>query len=410
MKNRNFQLLWFGQTISLFGSQISAIAIPLTAVTILQANPLQMGLLQTLYSLPFFLFSLFVGVWLDRSKRKPFLLYTNLLSFILLLAIPLLYFFNLLTIYHLYIIIFLTATASMILELAYLSYIPSIVAANQLPLANSKLEASRSVSSIAGPSLAGGLIAALSAPFAIFLDAISLLMSAALIHLVRNNEQIHPSSQQNIIQAIKEGLSAILKEPILRSITFSTAVLNFCGSAFGAVYILYLVNFLGMSALSLGFILGIGSVGALIGSFIANKLTSSFGIGKTLLLCCIFILAGSIIPPAIPKYFDPSVKFALLSLGQLLSSTGSTVYFITQVSLRQSTTPNYLLGRVNSSSRFLSRSFMPLGAFAGGLLGSLVSVKLTLFLFGIGFLFSAILLLTSPVSNLIQLPEEHTGT
>jgi len=407
MKNNNFRLLWYGQTISLFGSQISMIAIPLTAVTILHANAFQMGVLQTLHSLPFFLFSLFVGVWLDRAKRKPFLLYTNLLSFVLLLAIPLLYFSDLLTIHHLYIIVFLTATAGMVFELAYLSYIPSIVTTNQLSLANSKLEASRSVSSIAGPSLAGGLIAMLSAPFAIVLDAISFLISAILIRFVKSNEEISTISNRNIFQSIKEGLSIILNEPLFKAITFSTAVLNFCGSAFGAVYILYLVNFLEMSPPFLGFILGLGSAGALIGSFITNKLLNSFGIGKTLLVSCVLILVGSIITPIIPKTLGPSSIFTLLSLGQLLSSTGSTVYFITQVSLRQSITPNHLLGRVNSSNRFISRGFMPVGAFVGGALGNWISVKLVLLLFGLGFFFSVLILLISPVAKLKQIPEEQ---
>jgi MFS family permease len=407
VKNKNFQLLWYGQTISLFGSQISMIAIPLTAVTILNATSFQMGILQALHSLPFFLFSLFVGVWIDRTKRKPFLLYTNVISAALLLTIPFLYFFGILNIYHLYVVIFLTATTSMIFELAYLSYIPSVVPTNHLAAANSKLEASRSISSIAGPSLAGGLIAILTAPFATIIDAISFLISTILIHFVNSDEQIHPTNNKNIFKAIKEGLAIILKEPIFKSITFSTAILNFCGSAFGAVYILYVVNFLGISSFSLGLILGLGSVGALLGSFITNKFIQSLGIGKTLMVSCIFILFGSIIVPLIPAQVNPYTKLILLCFGQLLSSIGSTVYFITQVSLRQTITPNHLLGRVNASNRFISRGFMPIGAFSGGILGSWISIKLTLLIFGFGFILSAIILLLSPVAKLKEMTEGY---
>jgi MFS family permease len=407
VKNKNFQLLWYGQTISLFGSQISMIAIPLTAVTILNATSFQMGILQALHSLPFFLFSLFVGVWIDRTKRKPFLLYANVISAALLLTIPLLYFFDILSIYHLYVIIFLTATAGMIFELAYLSYIPSVVTTNHLAAANSKLEASRSISSIAGPSLAGGLIAILTAPFAMIIDAISFLISSILIHFVKSDEQMNPTNNKNIFKAIKEGLAIILKEPIFKSITFSTAILNFCGSAFGAVYILYVVNFLGISSFSLGLILGLGSAGALLGSFITNKFIQSLGIGRTLMISCIFIVFGSIIVPLIPAQVNPYTKLILLCFGQLLSSIGSTVYFITQVTLRQTITPNHLLGRVNASNRFISRGFMPIGAFIGGILGSWISIKLTLLIFGFGFILSAIILLLSPVAKLKEMTEGY---
>ncbi|WP_052659374.1 MFS transporter [Bacillus alveayuensis] len=407
MKNKHFQLLWYGQTISLFGSQISIMAIPLTAVTILNATSFQMGILQALHSLPFFLFSLFVGVWIDRTKRKPFLLYANWISAALLLTIPLLYFFDILSIYHLYVVIFLTATAGMIFELAYLSYIPSVVPPHHLAAANSKLEASRSISSIAGPSLAGGLIAILTAPFAIIIDAVSFLISTILIHFIKSDEQMNPANNKNIFKAIKEGLAIILKEPIFKSITFSTAILNFCGSAFGAVYILYVVNFLGISSFSLGLILGLGSVGALLGSFITNKFIQSLGIGKTLIVSCIFILFGSIIVPLTPAQVNSYAKLILLCSGQLLSSIGSTIYFITQVSLRQTITPNHLLGRVNASNRFISRGFMPIGAFIGGALGSLLSIKLTLFIFGFSFFFSALILFLSPTAKLKQIPEQY---
>jgi MFS family permease len=407
MSNKNFYLLWYGQTVSLFGSQISVIAVPLTAVTLLNATSWQMGVLQALGSLPFFLFSLFVGVWIDRAKRKPFLLYANIISALLLLTIPLLYFLGILHMHHLYIIIFLTATASMIFELAYLSYMPSIVATKHIAKANSKLEASRSISSIAGPSLAGWLISILTAPFAIIIDVLSFLISSILISFIKSNEQVQPTKSQNLFQSIKEGLVIILKEPIFKSITFSTAILNFCGSAFGAVYILYLVKSLEISSFYLGLVLGAGSAGALLGSFVTNPLIVRLGIGKSLIVSCLMIVFGSIIVPPIPIHVNLYVKFLLLCLGQLFSTIGSTVYFITQVSLRQTITPNHLLGRVNASNRFISRGFMPIGAFAGGILGSWISIKLTLLIFGFGFVLSAIILLLSPVAKLKEITEEY---
>jgi MFS family permease len=407
MSNKNFYLLWYGQTVSLFGSQISVIAVPLTAVTFLNATSWQMGILQALGSLPFFLFSLFVGVWIDRSKRKPFLLYTNIISALLLLTIPLLYFLGILHMHHLYIIIFLTATASMIFELAYLSYMPSIVTTKQIAQANSKLEASRSISSIAGPSLAGWLISILTAPFAIIIDALSFIISSVLIDFIKSNEQVQPSKSQNLFQSIKEGLVIILKEPIFKSITFSTAILNFCGSAFGAVYILYLVKSLEISSFYLGLVLGVGSVGALLGSFVTNQLIVRLGIGKSLIVSCLMIVSGSIVVPLIPIHVNLYVKFLLLCLGQLFSTIGSTIYFITQVSLRQTITPNHLLGRVNASNRFVSRGFMPLGAFIGGILGSWISIRITLLIFGFGFVLSAIILLLSPVAKLKEMTEGY---
>ncbi|MBO8155832.1 MAG: MFS transporter [Bacillaceae bacterium] len=408
MINRNFNYFWFSQTISLFGSQISILAIPITAVSVLNANSIEMGILLAMSTLPFFLFSLFAGLWIDRTKRKPFLFFTNIISAILLLIIPVMHVLEILNIYFLYAVIFLTATSSMIFELAYLSYIPSIVKQTEISSANSKLEASRSISSIAGPSLAGILISIFTAPFAILIDSISFIVSATLIKRIKSEEKISSiSKNKKIFKSIKEGILVIFKEPIFRSITLCTAVLNFCGSAFGAIYILYLVDTLHISSSSLGLILGLGSVGALFGSFIANKLIKIVGLGKSLIYSCILMILGSLAVPSIPSNLYFWLTFGVLCLGQLFSSIGSTVYFITQVSLRQSITPNHLLGRVNSSNRFISRGLMPIGALLGGALGELIGLKLTLFIFSAGFAITIIILLMSPVAKLNKIPESY---
>jgi MFS family permease len=240
----------------------------------------------------------------------------------------------------------------------------------------------------------------MTAPLAILIDVISFIVSTACISFIKSKEAAPQPSNQHIVSAIREGMSVIWQDPIFRPITCATAVLNFCGSAFGAIYILYVTDALHISSFSLGIVLGIGSAGALLGSFVANRLIQKSGVGWTLIISCFMIVIGSFIVPMIPVNAAKYVIIRLLALGQLLSTIGSTVYFITQVSLRQTITPNHLLGRVNASNRFISRSFMPLGALAGGALGSIWNPKLSLLLFGIAFATSAIVLWFSSVAKL----------
>jgi MFS family permease len=397
--NNDFNKLWFGETVSMFGAQISMLAIPLLAVMLLEATPMEMGILTACGSFPFFLFSLFIGAIVDNHKRKPLLIIANIGSFTFLTMIVSLYWFSLLTMNTLYILQFLLASMAVLFELTYLSYVPSLVDKDKLSTSNSKLEGSRAVAQMGGPGIGGILVEILSAPFALITHACSYVVSTISLLLIKKEEQVVKSAQnKSVFGQIKEGLSVLVKNKVLLSITSTTALLNSLKSSFSAVYIIYVVEMLSINSSLLGIIVGIGSVGALIGASITTFLTKKVGIGKSILTGCLFYCLGIIIVPFIPA--TPYVSTVFLIIAQFFTALGGTIYFISQVTLRQTITPNNLLGRVNASNRFISRSFAPFGALLGGALASFLSVKMALLIIAVASLIPIVFMLASPIMRI----------
>lgn len=382
----------------MFGSQITIIGLPLTALYLLDANPFQMGLFQTLATIPFFIFSLFAGVWIDQNPKKPLLIFTNILTAIFLLLIPLAAWFDFLNFYIFYSIVFLVATCSMIFELAYLSFLPIFVKKTELEDGNSKLEISRSLAQVSGPSVAGILISILTAPIAILIDAISYIVSTIFLWKIKVEEPKPTLQSKNrVFKKIGEGLTLLVKQPILRSISASTAILNFFRTAFDAVYLYFIINILDMSPTQVGLIFGLGSIGGLLGALLSQRISKRIGIGPTIISSVVMVTIGGLIVPLASGQFITAM--VLLILGQLFTGFGNTVYFVSQVSLRQSITPIEILGRINASNRFISRGAMPLGGVFGGFLGMFIDIRLSLLILASGYVLAILWLSLSPVRD-----------
>lgn len=404
-KITNFNKLWIGETISLLGSQITILAIPLTALIYLDASPTAMGLLQAMSSLPFFLFALFIGVLVDNRRRKPILMSSNMISCILLMLIPILFWLDILSIPLLLILQFLLATMTVVFELTYLSYLPSLINKEEITSSNSKLEGSRAIAQVTGPSMGGLLIQLITAPFAIMVNILTYFISVLfLASITKKEDPPQRTHDVNIFRQIAEGLLTLIKNEILRSLSISTALLNFFGSAFSALYLIYVVKNLSINPTTLGTILGIGSIGALLGAGFANRINNKLGIGYTIIISTLISGFGVMLIPLISTD-NLFITFPALVFSQVCIGFGGTVYFISQVSLRQAITPNHLLGRVNASNRFISRGLMPLGAFLGGLAGELLSVKTALIIISLGAFSPAIWTLLTPVKNIKKLSD-----
>ena len=245
----NFMKLWAGQAISLFGSQITFLALPLTAVLVLDATPAQMGILVAVEALPSLLIGLFVGVWVDLYRRRPILIVADLARAVLLCVVPVAAILDLLRIEHLYIVGFLVSVLGLFFGVAHRSFLPSLVGREHLVEANSKLELGNSVAEIVGPGVAGGLVQVVTAPIAIAADAISSLVSALLLGLMRVSEPVpKPSEQQNIGKEIGEGLELVLRDRLLRSIAGCLSTLYLFNSVLEAVFILYVTQELQIGA------------------------------------------------------------------------------------------------------------------------------------------------------------------
>jgi MFS family permease len=403
-RHGDFLKLWAGEGISLLGSQITFLALPLTAVTWLEATAFEMGLLGALEFAPFLIFSLVAGVWADRLPRRPILILTNIGRALLLGSIPWMALSDRLSMSFLYVIAFGVGVLTVFFDVAYQSYLPVLVKREQLVEGNSKLEGSRSVAEITGPALAGGLVQTFTAPIAIAVDAVSFLVSALFLGLIhRREEAAHKvENWKPMWGEIKEGLAVVFHSPILRSIAGCTATNNFFSNVRFAVLTIYVVRELGIQPGLLGIIFAVGSVGALIGALQGSAIARRWGIGPTLIGA---ISVGSLGSLALPAAQGTTIfAVAMLMLGLLINSSANPVYNITQVSLRQSIVPLRLQGRMNASMRFLVWGTIPLGSLAGGALGEVIGIHTTLLIGAIGGLLAVIWVYFSPVRRLIEPP------
>ncbi len=403
-RHSDFLKLWAGESISLLGSQITFLALPLTAVTWLQATPFEMGLLGALEFAPFLLFSLVAGVWADRLPRRPILMVANIGRALLLGSIPLMALNNWLTMGYLYVVAFGVGILTVFFDVAYQSYLPVLVTREQLVEGNSKLEGSSSVAQIMGPALAGGLVQIFTAPIAVAADAASFLVSALCLGLIQRREvAVHRVGKWKPMWGeIKEGLAVVFHSPILRSIAGCTATNNFFSNVRFAVLTIYVVRELGIEPGLLGIIFAVGSVGALIGALAGGTIARRWGVGPTLIGAILVGSIGSLALPAAQGAFAFAV--AMLILGLFINGGANPVYNITQMSLRQAIIPLRLQGRMNASMRFLVWGTIPLGSLTGGVLGEVIGIHTTLLIGAIGGLLSVIWVYFSPVRSLIHPP------
>ena len=410
IRNRDFQKLWTAQSISVFGSQISQLAIPLAAAVLLKVEPFAFAMLGTIEFLPFILFTLPAGAWIDRLPRRPILILGDLGRAVALSTIPLAYVFGGLTIWQLYVVGFVTGTLTVFFDVANQSYLPAIVERDQLVEGNAKLQVSQSAAEIAGPGVAGYLVSIVQAPFAILGDALSFVASALCIFLIRRPEPpvVRPldaagKPRASLVQEVWQGLGFVLGNPSLRAIAASSATFNLASYITFSIYILYAVTELHLDAATIGIVFAVGNSGALIGAVLANRVARRLGLGPTL-IGAIFIgsLVGLLVAIAPPG--DAAIPFLVAS--GLAGGFGRMVYLINQVSYRQAICPPRLLGRVAATNRFLVWGTIPIGSVVSGVLGSAIGLHATIWIGSILFLTSAIFPFLSPVRGLRVVPPQ----
>jgi MFS family permease len=402
--HRDFRSLWAAETISVIGSQISGLALPLVAVIVLEASAFEVALLGVIEFAPFILISLPAGVWVDRLRRKPILVGADLGRAILLASVPIAYWLDVLTIWQLYIVGFCVGVLTVFFDVSYQSYLPSLVARDQLVEGNSKLEISRSAAQLAGPALAGALVELIRAPGAVLLDAVSFFFSAVFLFRIRTQERAPTREEREagpgMKEEIKEGLRWVLGNKYLRWIAASTATFNFFANIIFSIYLVYAVRVLEIRPGVIGLVFALGSIGYLAGALFANRLSRRFGVGPTIIggaAGSISLLLLAVAPASNPIPF--------LIVAQAISSMGIPIYNITQLSFRQAITPERLQGRMNSVMRFIVWGVMPLGALLGGALATWFGLRSAIWVGAIGMSLAVLPVLLSPVRTLREMPE-----
>jgi len=403
-RNPEFTKLWIGQSISLIGSQVTLLALPIAAAVTLSATPLQMGILSAVGSAPALLFGLLAGVWVDRNKRRPILIGADIGRALVLGVIPISSLLGMLRVEILYVVGFLAGTFGLFFNVAYRSYLPGLVGRQQLVKANSQLELSNSVAEIIGPGVAGGLVQLIGAPLAIAVDAFSFLVSALSIGSIRTSEPtIKPiEGGTNLGGEIKEGLHLVFGERRLRALAGCISSLSLFNAVIEAVAILYLTRQLGLTAGWLGVIFAGGSVGFLLGAFLADWLTRKIGLGRSLVLGVLVTGASDLLIPLAGKISTLWMVVGVLVVAQFFFGIGLTIFQIGQVSLRQSLTPDHMQGRMNATLSMLSWGIAPLGGLLGGVLGQVMGLSPTLVLAAVGEMLAVFWLVFSPVRIIQQ--------
>lgn len=401
--------LWSAQTVSVFGSQVTAVALALTAVLTLHATPLQMGLLRAAGAAPALLMGLFAGVWVDRLPRRPLLVGADLGRAALLGSIPCAALLGVLGIGQLYVVVFLAGVLTIVFDVSHMSFLPSLVRPDQLVDGNSKLQATFSLAYVLGPGLAGSLVALATAPLAIAADACSFLVSALLIGLIRVAGVVSqaPSRRASVRRDIGEGLRAVFGTPALRAIALYAGTHFLFTSAIFSLLTLYASRDLGLPPALIGVVFAAVGVGYLLGALLGRRTARRFGLGAASVAGAVLNgLAVLLIPLAGGHGIAP---FALLVTSQLLLGLGIMVNDVPETSLRQALTPDRLRGRVNATIRFAARGPSLFGALMGGALGQAVGLRVTLLLMGLGLLCAPLWLIFSPIPSLREPPEPVNG-
>ena len=401
-----FMLFWSGETVSLFGTQVTLLALPLTAVLTLHATAPQLGLIRFVEALPYVLFTLIFGAWVDRRRRKPVLILANAARAVFIGLVPLLAVLNLLHLSLLGLLAFVVGVFTVLFDVTWLAYVPTLITTDELVEANGKVATSSSAAEVAGPGLGGMLVQLLTAPLALLADALSYLVATITLIAIRAPEPAPPmqaGKRTALLRDIMVGLGAVWNNSYLRAIMLMSGLWNLLNGIANTVFVFYAVRELAIEPGSLGLILGAGAIGGLIGSAISTRLGQRGRFGPVLGIAFTFGCVPWLLLPAVTGSL--TLEIAAFTLAFFLIQIGLGLWSVLTVSFRQAITPHHLLGRVGASLRFISYGLGALGFLLAGALASLVGLRQTLWLAALGFV--AILLITllaTPLPRLRAIP------
>lgn len=405
LRNRDFVKFWIGEGVSLLGSQITVLALPLTAIIVLNAGAAQVGLIRFLELVPYLLFALIFGVWVDRRRRRPIMVAANVARMLLIGLIPVLAALGLLALPILLAITFGVGAASVLFDVTWMSYVPTLVHdPGSLVEANTKLGATMSAAETAGPGIGGILVSVLTAPIAMAADALSYLVSLISLLLIQLPEAppAPPQAKRSMGAELAEGMRWVFGNRYLRVLAAMGGACNFFVTAITTVFVLYAVRAEGIRPGILGFILSAGAAGGIIGAVLTARLMRRLRVGRTYTLSLgTALLAPLIIPFA---HGPEPVLAALFASSFFLIYVGMSIANVVAMSLRQIVTPARLMGRMNAAMRMTMYGAAALGGPFSGLIGSLAGLRVALWSSAICAAFALIPLVLSPVGRLREMP------
>lgn len=395
--NVPFLKLWAGETVSGLGTQVSAVALPLTAILYLKASAFEVGLLAAFGSLAYLLVGLPSGPYVDRHLKRPMLLMCNVGRGCALLSIPVAALLGALTMAQLYIATLVIGILTVPFTVAYQSYLPSLVAKDALVAGSARMAASSACVDVVGPSVAGVLVSVLSAPGAVIADVASYVISSAAIFTIPRNAEpeIRVGEVRNYRRDIKQGLRLVIRDRRLRPIALANAVFGLSEGLDAASILLFLSRTLHASPTYIGVVYGTAAVGSLLGALMAARIVNRLGARRTL-MAGIGGGGGFLI---ITAFAQPGWSTAVVAIASLPAWFGLTIYSITSYGHLQSVCPAPMRGRMNATMQVIKYSLTPLGAIAGAVLVDAVGFRLTVLIAALGVASASIWLIGLPADE-----------
>jgi MFS family permease len=400
-RNSAFVRVWTAASISIFGSYITRLALPFVAILLLSAGPIEVALLRSLDLVAALSVGLVAGAWVDRLRRRPVLIWTDVARAVLLLSIPLAFVLGALTLPQVFVVSALTAVLTTFFDAADNAYLPSIVERRELLDANSALTASGSTAEVTAFGISGFLIQALTAPIAIVINALTFVVSAVLLGSIRTAEAPPPPAAERrpILREIREGAAIVAGDPVLRALLLAQMSQSVLWGVFGATYLLFAFEELGLGPAAIGLIAGAGGAGSLLGALVVGRAVRRWGIGRTAIGAMLLAAAGNALVPLAPAGL-PLVAAGFLVAQQVIGDSGVTAYDVTEHSVRQATVDNRLLGRASSTFHVGSGVAQLAGTIVAGLVAEVAGLRLAAALAPLGALAGAAVLWLSPVRSL----------
>ncbi|MFE6618044.1 MFS transporter [Streptomyces sp. NPDC057740] len=404
LRTRDFGRFFAATALGQWGDRILFLALPLVAITALGADEFQVGLLTAMTTAGSLLVGLPAGAWVDRMRKRPVMISTDLARALALLTIPLAWWAGLLTIWWLHAVALVHGVLTVFFDVAYASYLPHLVGRDRLMEGNAKLSAIRSVTSIGGPGLAGPLVGLAGAPATLLVSSAGMALSGLLAAGIRKREQKpEPREHSRLIRDVKEGLRFVREQPALRAVLLGDAIFNLFLVLYQTMLLVFLEREAGLEPFGIGLVLSGMGCGALLGALLATRLAQRIGQGRVIWLAPLLTCP----PTALMPLTRPGWSVAVAALGLSALSMGGVVRVVAQSSLQQALTPDGLLGRVSATARFVSWGGIPLGGLLGGASGEAFGAAGTLGIGAAGMTLSVLPNVMSPLRTLRALPVEH---
>lgn len=400
-RHADFRLLWAGQGVSDVGAAVSVVVLPLVAVVDLHASAFEVGVLSALVWLPWLLVGLPAGVWVDRSSKRQILIWTDVVRGLLVASVPVLAAFGELTIGQLLAVGFTHGLATVMFQVAYQSYLPTLIASDDLAEGNAKLQGTEAAAGVVGPGLAGLLLTAMRASFVLVVDALSYVVSVLALLAIRAREEPAPVAERRSLRSeIAEGAAYVRADPLLRTLTIAPAIGNFFFIGFEAISTVFLVRTVHVATRTVGLLFALVGLGAVIGAALARPVARLIGTSRTIWLGMAVTAPFALLIPLTTR----GAGLVFFVVGNVVVLAGVLMYNVTIGGFRQQYCPPRILGRVVASMRFVLFGTMPLGSVLGGALASALGPRPAVWVLVIGTVAPVAVLVSSPLRRLRNLP------